>query len=316
MTLEEFKKLFALAPERYPQKLESRFPRILNSILANWDSPHEQEAFLRDLVVDTRGNRQGFPPGVMEEILFISELYHRWRLDRRRTADPKRMAELSPKLVPELEAGQKPLNPELIKKLDQLKVLISKDNPAAISFLAENGIQPNQKDRDGQTPLMHAAQAGAENVLLNLIKMNANPHVQDITGNTPLHWAVVMNRLRMVEIMLYFGSNPNAKNKAGATPFSLSVIKSDPSIAKRLLDYEADILLADNMGNFPLHKAVSAKSKENIWLLLSVGASKENRNKEGLSPEDIASRDPDISALFEKFRSQALKQSLAEKSKR
>lgn len=315
MTLDEFKKLFSLAPERYPQKLESRFPRILNQLLANWDSPHEQEEFLRDLVVDTRGNRQGFPQGVLEEILFISELYHRWRQDRRRTADEKRLSELSPKLIPELEAGQKHQTSELTKKLDQLKVMISKDDIAAIQFLTDNGIGANQKDKDGQTPLMHATQSNAESVLLNLIKLNGNPHMQDITGNTALHWAVVMNRMRMVEILLYFGARPDVKNKAGATPFALSVIKADPSIAKRLLDYGADILVSDNMGNFPLHKAVMAKSKESIWLLLSVGAAKETKNKEGMSPEDLAGRDKDLAALFDKFRNQSLKQSLQEKGK-
>lgn len=314
MNIDSFKKLFSLVPERYPSNLASQYPRILNQILANWESPAEQDVYLNELVVDKRGNRQGFPPKVLAEILFIAELYARWKQDRRRKADDKRLKELSPKLLLEIETKQSPLTPELKKILQQLKMQITKHDVSAMDILIKNKLYPNQRDIDGQTPLMYAASAGAEQIALSLIKLDANPHMSDITGNTALHWAVAMNRLRLVEILLYFGANPDAKNKAGATPFSLSVIKSDSAIARRLLDYGADLFNMDNLGNTPLHKAVSAKAKESVWILLKSGADKDLRNKEGVSPIDLAEMDQEMKSVFERYRSDLMRSSIGEKN--
>lgn len=313
MTLENFKKLFALVPERYPANLANNYPRVLNQIIANWESPAEQDAYLNELVVDQRGNRAGFPPKVLAEILFISELYARWKEDRRRKADEKRLKELSPKLLLDIEGRQAPMSPELKKTLMQLKMQITKGDDGALEVFQRLGINPNQKDQDGQTMLMYAASSGAEKVALGLIKHNANPHMQDMTGNTALHWAVAMGKLRMVEILLYYGADPNAKNKAGQSAFALSVIKADSAIARRLMDYGADISNMDNVGNTPLHKAVAAKAKENVLILLRAGASKDLRNKEGVSPMDLADKDAELRAVFEKYRTELMRTSMGEK---
>lgn len=305
MTLDDFKKLFALAPERFPSMLAENYPRILNQILKNWDSPSEQERYFQDLVVDLRGNRQGFPPKAMEEILFLTEVYARWRSDRRRKADEKKLKEISPKLLLDIDREQKPVTPEMLKLFTQAKTLLSRDDPKLMDFLTENAIGPNQRDADGQTLLMHAAIQNAEKSLLGLFRLNANPHVIDGTGNTALHWAVVSNRLRITEILLYFGANPDTKNKGGATPLSLAAIKADSSILRRLLDYNADVLSFDNQGNFPLHKAVSAKAKDAVAVLVTAGASWTGRNKDGVSPQDLAEKDPEMKMLFEKMRREA-----------
>lgn len=314
MTIDEFRKLFEMAPERYPRTLEEGYPRVLSKILSNWDNPHEQERNFQDLVVDLRGNRQGFPPKVMEEILFLSEIYTRWRSDRRRKADDARLKSLSAKMIPDIEKEMPKLTPEVLQNLSEMKALMAKDDPKILDFCQAKGINPNQKDADGQTPLMHAAMMNAEKTVLTLIKMNANPHMMDVTGNTALHWAVVSNRMRISEILLYFGANPDAKNKGGATPLSLASIKTDTSIMKRLLDYGADVLSFDNNGNFPLHKAVSAKAKEAAWLLIQAGSSMSARNKDGLSAQDLADKDPEMKLVFEKFKREMAQKEMSRKS--
>jgi len=47
------------AEHLYPHELEQRYPRILNQIVELWDSPR-MEAYFLDLMIDTRGDRQGF----------------------------------------------------------------------------------------------------------------------------------------------------------------------------------------------------------------------------------------------------------------
>jgi hypothetical protein len=66
-------------PQKGPaQKLEVRsaledYPRICARVQQLWGSP-ECEPYLNTLVIDTRGNRKGFPPAMMEELLYLGRL--------------------------------------------------------------------------------------------------------------------------------------------------------------------------------------------------------------------------------------------------
>ena len=315
MKLEDFHKLFKSMPSKYPENLETKYPRIFEKILMNWESPFEQEKYFKDLIVDFRGNRQGFPKEVMAELLVVSEVYQLWRKNRKRKADDGKLKFISNELVLEINTKQqKQLTFDVVDVLTKTEVLIAKDNIECLTLLSESGISANQRDRSGKTPLMHAAVAGAENVLLGLIQAHGNPHVQDNSGNTALHWAVVKGRLRMVEILLYFGANPNVKNKVGATALSLSAIRSDATITLRLLDYGADILTMDNDGNTPLHKALlSPQGQDSAWALLLAGSQKDIRNKAGQTPQSIADSNPAMKEIMEKFKGEFLYQNINDK---
>ncbi len=49
------------------------YPRIATRIQQLWGTP-ECEGYLTNLVIDTRGNRKGFPPPMMEELLYLGRL--------------------------------------------------------------------------------------------------------------------------------------------------------------------------------------------------------------------------------------------------
>jgi hypothetical protein len=51
--------------------IELRFPRIARELAARWNGP-DIDAYLDSLLIDTRGNRMGFPPDVLEEIMFLA----------------------------------------------------------------------------------------------------------------------------------------------------------------------------------------------------------------------------------------------------
>ena len=63
-------------PELYPQGLEQRFPHVVKRIADAWESPPRTLAIFDDLLIDNRGNRQGFPPEVAAELLNLSSKYH------------------------------------------------------------------------------------------------------------------------------------------------------------------------------------------------------------------------------------------------
>jgi hypothetical protein len=48
-------------------------PRISNRIQQLWGTP-DCEEYLNSLVIDTRGNRKGFPPAMLEELLYLGRL--------------------------------------------------------------------------------------------------------------------------------------------------------------------------------------------------------------------------------------------------
>ena len=58
-----------------PLALMRRFPRIANQLAAVWSDTPSVRSYLDSLLVDDRGNRQGFPPDVLREMLSL-RLYH------------------------------------------------------------------------------------------------------------------------------------------------------------------------------------------------------------------------------------------------
>ena len=67
--------LAMLVPDVHPQALATKFPRLANGIAANWGSPEMCRSLLYRLLVDQRGNRQGFPKDVTRDILSLWSFY-------------------------------------------------------------------------------------------------------------------------------------------------------------------------------------------------------------------------------------------------
>jgi hypothetical protein len=68
-----------LPDEVRPRLLCERFPRIVNQLAACWMDVGLIDHLLQDLLVDRRGDREGFPDEVVEEIALLYE-YHDMRL--------------------------------------------------------------------------------------------------------------------------------------------------------------------------------------------------------------------------------------------
>ena len=53
----------------------SKFPRIANLLAALWQDPNSLRRYVDDLLVDKRGNRQGFPVDVLRELFALRAYY-------------------------------------------------------------------------------------------------------------------------------------------------------------------------------------------------------------------------------------------------
>ncbi len=150
--------------------------------------------------------------------------------------------------------------------------------PAAVTALAAAGVDLNQPDPDGFTPMIFAILNGHYDLAALLVEKGAGIDVTDKSGRTPLYTAVDMSTFEysfnrpnpkptgrmtnadLVVFLLGHGANPNARLKdrvvaakydtagnpnliAGATPLLKAVSTSDVALTKVLLDAGADPFL-------------------------------------------------------------------------
>ena len=58
-----------------PKILQEQFARIANRISSLWNHPDELIEYLDELLVDTRGDRSGFPMAVASELVTLKDYY-------------------------------------------------------------------------------------------------------------------------------------------------------------------------------------------------------------------------------------------------
>jgi len=79
---------------------------------------------------------------------------------------------------------------------------------ALIEALVQKGhLEPDQKNADGQTPLILAAVSGRNEAVTSLLKLGANKDTADAGGMTPLHAAVEGRHAQVVTILLQEGAD-------------------------------------------------------------------------------------------------------------
>jgi hypothetical protein len=61
----------ALPGDTRPNALLNKFPRIGNLLAVLWQDPVSLRRYMDDLLVDKRGNRQGFPLDVLRELFAL-----------------------------------------------------------------------------------------------------------------------------------------------------------------------------------------------------------------------------------------------------
>jgi hypothetical protein len=85
--------LGAHAEKIYPTQLALAFPRIIERIVELWSQASALDSYLDDLLIDRRGNREGFSPAVLMEILALKN--HCLSLGRQPERSPNTWGELT-----------------------------------------------------------------------------------------------------------------------------------------------------------------------------------------------------------------------------
>ena len=137
-----------------------------------------------------------------------------------------------------------------------------------------------------------------------LIKLGANINGVDDFSLTPLHVASGMGYEEIVKLLIKEGAQINTRNGVGRTPLYESVILSDSptSIAKILLQNDADIDFPDYRGNSPLHIAVNVWKNEYALFLMRNGASLKIKNQNGMNSVELTILQMNLKGNTETFK--------------
>jgi palmitoyltransferase ZDHHC13/17 len=107
-------------------------------------------------------------------------------------------------------------NPNLVDPHDFSclhSVTHSSDRRALLYILCQPGIEVNERDYMGLTPLHWAVQQDDEDSTLVLVKCGADPNAVDRNGLTALHWAASAGNSNCITQLLEAGADIRAKNR-------------------------------------------------------------------------------------------------------
>ena len=100
-------------------------------------------------------------------------------------------------------------------------VAATEDNGEMVTTLLELGAEPNVPDRDGRTPLMHAATFGFVDTVRALIDAKADVHARDAKGATAVDLAMAASQNEAVALLVKGGARlPAASAQAEQPPTS------------------------------------------------------------------------------------------------
>lgn len=134
---------------------------------------------------------------------------------------------------------------------------VFQNNLAELRAALAQGTDPNQRDKEGRSPLIHAA---------------------------------IDNKLEMARLLLQTGAQVNAQDGLGNSALHYAAQEYNPEMATLLIGNNASVDIQDKHGNTPLWRAVfnSRGRGDLVTILLKAGADKNHRNKNGKSPLDLA----------------------------
>lgn len=132
--------------------------------------------------------------------------------------------------------------------LGSLHIAASKGSDRMVEMLLQQGLDRDERDSDGRTPLMHAVIRGHEAVARILLARGASLGAVDKDARSALHWAALYRRDEILRILL---------EKRG----------SGDGGGDRL-----DVDAYDDSGWTPLHMAIHQDSEAAVRMLLEAGA--------------------------------------------
>lgn len=252
--------LFEDLGDDYPYALEQKFDRILINLEKLWGTP-EIEDYFTDLIIDRRGGRQGFPKDVLDDILRLRDFYHAEIL-RKANARDMALAELKKLGIPltdeeflkAVEDGDRRLVDLFIQSTfnihvkspgmdSPLLIAIKKGYTIIANMLVKAGVEVNDYDKMGETPLLLTCGKNTEScisIAKNLILRGAYINERDRRGYTPLMLSIAGGTDEISTLLIVRKADVKAGTRTGITPLSLAIAARNLPIAQLLMQHGAE----------------------------------------------------------------------------
>lgn len=119
----------------------------------------------------------------------------------------------------------------------------------------------DERDHEGLTPLMVAADGGHEEVVIELLtRGGARVNCPDTDGNTALLFAAENDNWTQMRVLIERNADVNYANKAGITPLHAAAIARNHNAVKILLDSGADPFARDSDDMTPIEYLAGSKT--------------------------------------------------------
>jgi len=141
------------------------------------------------------------------------------------------------------------------------------DRQAWVRLLLANGVDLDERDGKGNTPLQAAILAGDEASARLLIAHGADIKSQNHPGSTALHHASSDGRKDLVFLLLAKGAEENAQDNDGDTPLHSAALRGHREIVELLLAHGADSRIRNSRGRTPRDEALRRGHGEIAGLL-------------------------------------------------
>ena len=154
-------------------------------------------------------------------------------------------------------------------------------------LLIHNGVDVNQRDEEGNTPLGRAALHARADIMRLLLDAGAEPEKTEIclgvdSGSTPLFTAAGWANKAAIKLLVEKGADPNRQElERGDTPLHDAISECNYDTIKPLLKAGADPNLANKRGETSLHDAAKLGQTYSVELLMNGGADTKKVDKKG-----------------------------------
>ncbi|KAK6540808.1 hypothetical protein TWF694_008197 [Orbilia ellipsospora] len=183
------------------------------------------------------------------------------------------------------------IEPGLVERMrrDLLLTAASRGREDVVRLLLEvSTINPNARNRDGQTPLYIAAQHGNKEIAALLLENGADKEGRDNFNQTPLLVAAEHGNKEIVALLLENGTKIEGRGYHNQTPLIAAAGFGSREVVTLLLENGANIEGRCEYGRTPLHRAIRHGNKEVVALLLENGADIEGRDNSKRTPLLVA----------------------------
>jgi len=209
---------------------------------------------------------------------------------------------LAQMLSTQIEKGLDPLNllrHDAPNGKSALMVACKQGDLALVEKMVDAGVNINELTQTGGTPFMFAVLGDQIDIAKWLYAKGANLDSQGSNGWSAATIAGARGQSAMLKWLIEAGADINAVDVYRFTPLMRAVDNQHEQAVRTLLNRgAAEVNVKDESDNTALHFAVANEQKSVIAMLLQHGANPLQKNRDGITPLDLAKNNPALLAEF------------------